>query len=117
MRHKIREVIAAYVEGFNWGDREALLRAMHPSAVSAGFVDGALQWDSAVDFADFCAASAPNPDGPVPAWEVESLTISGRTAAAVVRDRWDDRQFRDSLTLLRFDEGWRIAFKAFHGLD
>lgn len=115
-QEKIREVVAAYVEGFNRGDRDALLGAFHDRGVSAGFVGAGLQWDSAADFADFCAEAAPDPHGPIPDWEIETLVVSGRTAVAVVLDRWGDRRFRDSLTLLRFDDGWRIVFKTFDGL-
>lgn len=89
---------------------------MHPRAVSSGFVDGILQWDSAEEFAEFCAKAVPDLDGEVPAWAIETLVVSGRTAIAVIRDQWGNRRFRDSLTLLRIDDRWLIVFKAFHGL-
>ena len=99
------------------GDRGLLLESLHPQFVSTGFFKGELQWDSAEAFATFCEEAAPDPDGPVPEWQIETLVISGQTAVAVVRDRWGTRQFRDSLTLLKDGEHWQIIFKAFHSLD
>ena len=112
----IQAAIEAYVTGFNRGSKDLLRNALHPRFVSSGFIDSALQWDSAEDFADFCAEAAPDPDGPIPVWDIETLVVSGPTAVAVVRDKWGDREFRDILTLLNDEHGWRIVFKAFHGL-
>ena len=114
---QINAVVDSYVTGFNRGDSETLLAALHPRFVSTGFFKGELQWDSAEAFAAFCAASAPDPDVPVPEWRMETLVVSGQTAVAIVRDSWGARQFRDSLTLLKDDGRWRIVFKAFHNLD
>ena len=113
---KIRAVVDTYVTGFNRGERELLLQALHPRFVSSGFFQGALQWDSAKEFASFCAEAAPDPDGPIPEWKIETLVISGQTAVAIVRDTWGSRQFRDSLTLLKDGGRWQIVFKAFHNL-
>lgn len=113
---QIRAVIDAYVTGFNRGDKDMLLGAFHRNFVSAGFVGGNPQWDSGEDFADFCAEAAPDPDGPVPEWQMQHLSISGQTAVAIIRDQWGERQFIDSLTLLKQGDQWQIAFKAFHGL-
>lgn len=113
---QIAHVIKNYVEGFNRGDKAKILNAFHPRGVSSGYVGEALQWDSAEDFAEFCAGAAPDPDGAVPPWEIEALHVSGRTAVAIVQDRWGSRMFRDSLTLIRGDDGWRIVFKAFDPL-
>lgn len=112
----IRVTIEAYVAGFNRGSKDLLRQALHPRFISSGFIDGTLQWDTVEQFADFCASAAPDPHGPVPALDIEMLVVSGPTAVAVVRDRWGNREFRDILTLLKDQDGWRIAFKAFHGL-
>lgn len=113
---EIRAVLDAYVSGFNRGDKDMLLGALHPQFVSSGFVDGKPQWDSREGFAKFCVEAAPDKDGPVPEWHLEHLTISGQTAVAIIRDQWADRHFRDCLTLLKNGGRWKIAFKAFHGL-
>ena len=114
---EIRALVGTYVTGFNRGSKELLLQALHPRFVSSGFFQGELQWDTAGEFASFCAEAAPDPEGPVPEWTIETLVVSGQTAVAIVRDRWGDRQFRDSLTLLKDDGRWQIVFKAFHSLD
>jgi len=113
---EIQDVVKRYITGFNRGSKELLLEVLHPRFISTGFVDGALQWDSAEDFAAFCEHAAPDPEGPIPDWRIETLVISGDTAVTVVHDRWGSRRFRDSLTLLKDQAGWRIVFKAFHGL-
>jgi hypothetical protein len=113
----IRTAVENYVTGFNRGDKELLQQALHPRFVSSGFFQGELQWDSAEEFAAFCAEAAPDPDGPVPEWTIETLVISRQTAVAIVRDSWGSRQFRDSLTLLEDNGRWQIVFKAFHGLE
>lgn len=114
---EIRSVLDTYVTGFNRGDKNLLLQTFHPRFVSSGFVHGELQWDSGDEFAAFCEKAAPEPGGPVPDWHLEHLTVSGQTAVAIIHDLWGDREFRDSLTLLKVDGGWQIAFKAFHGLN
>ncbi len=113
---EIRSVVANYVVGFNLGDKNLLMEAFHPRFISSGFVDGKLQWDSAEEFADFCVSAAPDPEGPVPDWEIKSLSVSGATAIAVVHDKWGSREFCDSLTLLKDCGRWQIVFKAFQGL-
>ena len=113
---KVRAVIEMYVTGFHRGDRKLLMEAFHPRFVSSGLIDGELQWDSAEDFANFCAEAAPDPEGPVPDWEIKTMNVSGVTAVAVVHDQWGERRFCDSLTLLKDRGRWQIVFKAFQGL-
>ena len=113
----IRIAIENYVTGFNKGNRELLRQVLHPRFISTGYFQGELQWDSADEFVDFCAKFAPDPEGPIPEWTIETLVISGQTAVVVVRDKWGNRQFRDSLTLLEDDGRWYIIFKAFHALE
>ncbi|MEM7445786.1 MAG: nuclear transport factor 2 family protein [Pseudomonadota bacterium] len=112
----IRETVKTYVTGFNQGSRNLLEQALHPNFISSGFVNSKLQWDGAEEFASFCEQAAPDPNGPIPDWEVETLVVSGATAIAVVHDRWGNREFRDSLTLLKDRGRWQIVFKAFHEL-
>lgn len=112
----IRATIDTYVTGFNRGDKDLLRQAFHPRFVSSGFVDDVLQWDGVEEFADFCADAAPDSEGPIPSWNMETLVISGQTAVAIVRDQWGDRRFRDILTLLKDQGAWRIVFKAFDSL-
>jgi hypothetical protein len=114
---QIRAVVDCYVAGFNRGDKELLLQALHSRFVSSGFFQGELQWDSREEFAAFCAEAAPDRDGPVPDWNMETLIVSGQTAVAVVLDRWCSREFRDCLTLLKDDGRWQIVFKAFQNLE
>lgn len=113
---EIRAVVDTYVTGFNRGSRDLLMKAFHPRFISSGFVDGELQWDNAEEFTAFCEEAAPDPDGPVPDWQIETLVVSGATVVAIVDDRWGSRRFRDSLTLLKDQGRWQIVFKAFHGL-
>ncbi len=75
---QIRAVIDAYVTGFNRGDKRLLLEALHARFVSSGFFNGELQWDGAEEFADFCAESAPDPEGPVPDWQLDALIFQAR---------------------------------------
>ena len=114
---EIRTTVENYVTGFNRGDQVLLRKALHPRFISTGFFQGELQWDNSDEFVAFCAAAAPDPDGPIPDWIIETLVISGRTAVAIVLDKWGSRQFRDSLTLLEDKGRWQIVFKAFHALD
>lgn len=113
---RILAVVDDYVSGFNRGDRALLLTALHPRFTSAGFFRGELQWDSAEAFATFCEEAAPAPNAPVPEWHIETLIVAGQTAIAIVHDKWGDREFRDSLTLLKDEGRWQIVFKAFHNL-
>ncbi len=112
----VRAVVEMYVTGFNRGDKALLMEAFHPRFVSSGLINNELQWDSAEEFADFCVEAAPDPEGPVPDWEIESMSISGATAVAVVHDQWGKRRFCDTLTLLKDRGRWQIVFKVFQGL-
>ena len=114
---EIRAVVDLYVTGFNQGNKKLLMQAFHPRFVSAGFVDGKLQWDNAEEFAEFCEEAAPDPEGPIPGWEIVTLTVLGATAVAVIHDRWGSRRFRDCLTLLKDDGRWQIVFKAFQEIE
>lgn len=112
--HQIRSVIEDYVTGFSRADKPLLMQVLHDRFICAGFLNGDLQWDSAEEFADFCVEAAPDRDGPISDWEIETLAVAGPTAVAVVHDRWGERKFRDNLTLINDGAGWRILFKTFH---
>ena len=74
-RDGILAVISDFVTGFTRGNRELLLQALHPRFVSTGFFKGELQWDSAEAFAAFCEEAAPDPESPVPEWQIVFKTF------------------------------------------
>lgn len=114
---QIRAVIDDYFQGLYRSDRVSLERAFHAEARISGWDEGKLIDAPAAKFIDFVAnVSAPADDGEAYEMTVESLDIAGSAATAKVCDLYKGLQFTDYLTLLRFDEGWRIVNKTFSHL-
>ena len=71
---------------------------------------------SVSDFAGFVESQQPSPKekGEAEKLDVISLTISGDTAVALVRDDYLGNTFMDTLSFLKTDGQWSIYNKLFH---
>lgn len=113
----IRETFQAYFQGLHRGDPGLLSQAFDSAATICGYGgDGTLKTLSLDQFIGFVKSlPIPADNGEPFDMEVLSIDISGRVAAAKVRDLYQGRDFTDHLHLIRRPDGnWRIFGKVFH---
>ena len=113
----IRAVIDDYFQGMYRSDRALLERAFHLDARIAGWDEGKLIDAPITKFIDFAsAASAPADEGEAFEMEITGLEIAGTAASVAVKDLYKGLRFTDFMTLLKFDDGWKIVSKTFSHL-
>lgn len=105
------EAVSYYLDGGTQGDFDTLARAFHPSATMRWMADGEYRDVNALDFFREGMRNASPQDR---ATRVVSVTVTGDAAAAVLEIEYPTFTFVDHMTLLRFDDGWKIVGKAFH---
>lgn len=114
---QIRAVIDDYFQGMYHSDTDRLWRAFHSDARINGWDEGKLIDAPIAKFIDFIGGvSAPADDGEAFDMEIISIDMAGSAASVKVKDLYKGLRFTDFLTLLRFDDGWRIVNKAFSHL-
>ncbi len=116
-KQQILAVIDDYFQGLYRSDRVRLERAFHVDARISGWDEGKLIDAPIAKFIDFVSGvSAPADAGEPFDMRIESLDVAGSAASAKVSDLYKGLRFTDYLTLLRFDDGWRIVNKTFSHL-
>jgi hypothetical protein len=110
---EISATVEDYVVGMARGDAERLVRAFHPRASEIGHFDGELLWNGMPEFIALCEAEAIAETDPVPAWQIDAISVAGDTAVVQVTNYWAGEKFTDSLTLLRHEGRWQIVAKVF----
>lgn len=114
-RDAIAAVVDDYFQGMYHSDTARLGRAFHEDARITGYDEGKLINNPIAGFIKFVGGvSAPAEDGEAFDMEILSVDITGSAAAVKVRDVYKGLRFIDYLTLLKFDDGWRIVNKTFH---
>jgi len=114
-RNAIEAVIDDYFQGMYTSDAVRLARAFHEDARITGYDEGKLVNNPIAGFIKFVGGvSAPKADGEAFDMEIVNIDVSGEAAVAKVRDLYKGLRFVDYLTLLKFDEGWKIVNKTFH---
>ncbi len=114
---QIRAVIDDYFQGMYLSDTARLGRAFHSDARINGWDEGKLIDAPITKFIEFIGGvSAPADDGEAFEMEIVSIDIADSAASVKVNDLYKGLRFTDFLTLLRFDDGWRIVNKAFSHL-
>ncbi|WP_412062045.1 nuclear transport factor 2 family protein [Rubrivirga sp. IMCC45206] len=112
---QVVEAVSYYLDGGTAGDFDVLARAFHPSATMR-WLDGGDYRD--VNALDFFRRGMETRDPEAPpsnrVTRVASVTVSGDAASAVLEIEYPTFTFVDHMTLLRFDDGWKIVSKAFH---
>lgn len=112
-RAAIEAVVTDYLEGMIWNDPERLRRAMHPLCMQAGHYKGQLEFydrDASIEALE--NEKAEEPGTPFDA-EIVSVDITGDVAVAKVTNTCFGSSFTDYLTLIRVENRWQIAMKAF----
>ncbi|MEV0093878.1 nuclear transport factor 2 family protein [Streptomyces sp. NPDC050738] len=105
--------LRAYVRGHATGDPAYFRDAFLPTAHIEGIRDGAfVSWR----LDDYCALfrSQPAPDEPTRSRHVDTVDVHGTVATATMTLRHGADTFTDIFLLVRTDDNWRIANKAYH---
>ncbi|MFF4585521.1 nuclear transport factor 2 family protein [Streptomyces sp. NPDC001388] len=105
--------LRAYVRGHATGDPSHFRAAFLPTAHIEGIRDGAfVSWR----LDEYCALfpGRPAPDEPSRSRRVDVLDVHGSVATATMTLSHGADTFTDVFLLVRTDDGWRIANKAYH---
>ena len=112
-RKSIEAVIAAYLEGMIYGQREQLEHAMHPQCMQAGHYQGAYEFFDRETFIASVVGETAQPKGSPIRSRIVSIDMTGDVAVAKVEDECLGTTFTDFLTLIKHDGRWQIVMKAF----
>ncbi|MEV2213831.1 nuclear transport factor 2 family protein [Streptomyces sp. NPDC050997] len=105
--------LRAYIRGHSTGDPTHFRDAFLPTARIEGIRDGAfVSWP--VD--DYCTLfqGQPAPDEPTRTRRIDTIDVHGTVATATMTLSHGADTFTDIFLLIRADDGWRIANKAYH---
>lgn len=108
---QVVEAVTYYLDGGTQGDFDLLARAFHPSATMRWMADGEYRDVNALDF---FRRGMENAQPSNRTTRVASVTVSGDAASAVLEIEYPTFTFVDHMTLLRFEDGWKIVSKAFY---
>ncbi|WP_314252858.1 nuclear transport factor 2 family protein [Streptomyces kutzneri] len=109
----VLEPLRAYIHGHATGDPAHFRDAFLPTAHIEGIRDGAfVSWS----LNEYCALfqGRPAPDEPTRSRRIDSIDVHGTVATATMTLSHGSDTFTDIFLLVRADDGWRIANKAYH---
>ncbi len=107
------EPLRGYMRGHATGDPTHFREAFLPTAHIEGIRDGVfVSWR----LDDYCALFPgwPAPDEPARTRRIDAVDVHGTVATATMKLRHGADIFTDIFLLVRADDGWRIANKAYH---
>ncbi|WP_326769841.1 nuclear transport factor 2 family protein [Streptomyces sp. NBC_01591] len=107
------EPLRAYIRGHATGDPTHFRDAFLPTAHIEGTRDGAfVSWR----LDDYCALfhGQPAPDEPTRSRRIDAIDVHGTVATATMTLLHGPDTFTDIFLLVRADDSWRIANKAYH---
>ncbi|MFD3466293.1 nuclear transport factor 2 family protein [Streptomyces sp. NPDC058682] len=109
----VLEPLRAYIRGHSTGDPTHFRGAFLPTAHIEGVRDGAfVSWP----LDEYCALfpGRPAPDEPTRSRRIDTIDVHGTVATATMSLSHGTDTFTDVFLLVRVDDGWRIANKAYH---
>jgi hypothetical protein len=105
--------LQAYLDGHATGQRARFERAFADDAVLIGFKDGRYVQRSAADYiAQAASGQAPTDEARRRRW-IRSIDVSDGVATAVIELDYPSMRAHDHMSLLRYEDGWRIVAKTF----
>ena len=107
------EPLRAYIRGHATGDPAHFHDAFLPTAHIEGIRDGAVvSWP----LEEYCALfpGRPAPDEPARSRRIDAIDVHGTVATATMTLSHGADTFTDIFLLVRADDSWRIANKAYH---
>ncbi|CAL9447035.1 3-sulfolactaldehyde reductase [Streptomyces sp. enrichment culture] len=109
----VLEPLRAYIRGHATGDPAHFRDAFLPTAHIEGIRDGVfVSWP----LDEYCALfpGRPAPDEPARSRRIDAVDVHGTVATATMTLSHGADTFTDIFLLVRVDDGWRIANKAYH---
>ncbi|MGW0769104.1 nuclear transport factor 2 family protein [Streptomyces sp. NPDC002676] len=109
----VLEPLRAYIRGHATGDPTHFRDAFLPTAHIEGIRDGAfVSWP----LDEYCALfrGQPAPDEPTRSRRIDAIDVHGTVATATMTLSHGADTFTDIFLLVRADDSWRIANKAYH---
>ncbi|WP_060905146.1 nuclear transport factor 2 family protein [Streptomyces scabiei] len=113
LQDAVSEPLRAYIRGHATGDPTHFRGAFLPTAHIEGIRDGAfVSWP----LDEYCALfqGRPAPDEPTRSRRIDTIDVHGTVATATMTLSHGADTFTDIFLLVRVDNGWRIANKAYH---
>jgi hypothetical protein len=111
----ISQTVQVYFEGMHDGDTARLRSVFHPDACLFGYYQGVFsrmsleEWMTEVE-----GMPKPSAEGEPFDMNVVATDVTGRCASVKVALLYAGLRFTDYLTLLKFDDAWKIVNKAYH---
>jgi hypothetical protein len=111
----IGKTVQSYFEGMHHGDTARLRSVFHADAYLFGYFQGAFsrmsldEWMTEVE-----GMAKPSDEGEPFDMIVVATDVTGRCASVKVALLYAGLRFTDYLTLLKFDDAWKIVNKAYH---
>ena len=108
----VREAVNYYVEGMRTGNVETLKAGFHEQAILCGYLGDELITAPIEGLYEWVASNpAPAATGDVFACSVLAVEVTGRAAAATVRETSHDEDVIDYFHLLKIQDRWWIVSK------
>jgi protease I len=113
--HSIGETIEHYFYGMHTGDTARLRKAFHPDAYLFGYYHGEFSRISLEEWmAEVEAMDRPIDSGETFDMRIVAMDVTGPTATVKVALLYAGLRFTDYLTLMQFDNTWKIINKSYH---
>lgn len=110
----VRVPLQAYLDGHATGLEAHFRRAFAADAILVGYKDGEYRQRPASDYIRQSSSGRVPADEALRRRWIRSVTVTGDVATAVIELDYPDMKAQDHMSLLRFDDGWRIVVKAYH---
>jgi hypothetical protein len=105
--------LQAYLDGHATGQEQHFRRAFAPDAMLVGLRDGRYTQRSANDYiAQAASGRVPADEAARRRW-IKSINVTGNVATAVIELDYPSMKAQDHMSLLKFEDGWRIVVKAY----
>lgn len=108
--------LQAYLDGHATGQEHHFRRAFAADAMLVGLRDGKYGWRTAEDYIARAASGRPPPDEDRRRRRIQSITVTGTVATAVIELDYPSMKALDHMSLLKFEDGWRIVVKTYEAI-
>ena len=111
----IGETIQIYFDGMHQGDTARLRKAFHADAFLFGYYHGEFSRISLEEWmAEVEGMAKPADSGEIFDMRIVAADVTGPTATVKVALLYAGLRFTDYLTLMQFDDTWKIINKSYH---
>ena len=105
--------LQAYLDGHATGAEDRFRRAFADDAILIGIKDGRYAQRSVDDYIRQAASGRPPADEAKRRRWIRSLHVTGAVATAVIELDYPTMRALDHMSLLRFEDGWKIVAKTY----